>query len=65
MTYYATSKRNWVSTKSFDNLKDAIVWCNKQKTKYGHRVHHIEVTFNVDGTKKARSITDYETFGNK
>ena len=54
--YSVTSKKNWCATKLFDNLEDAIKWCDKQKTKLGHIVQHF------DGCGVVR---DYETFGNK
>lgn len=65
MTYTVTSKRNWCTTKTFENLADAITWCNKQKTKTGHIVAHFETWTEADGTKVIGLKTDYETNGNK
>lgn len=56
MTYQVTSKKNWCTTKSFETLEEAIAWCDKQKTKLGHRVSHYD-------RESRRVVKDYETFG--
>ena len=60
MRYAVTSKKNWCTTKVFDSLEEAKKWCDKQKTKLGHRVDCIDTT-----DKYAKVTTVYETFGNK
>ena len=60
ISYSVTSKKNWCATKVFENLEDAIKWCDKQKTKLGHIV--IE---NKQNGNRFEQNKVYETFGNK
>lgn len=51
MEYKVRNNHNGKAVKTFENLEEAINWCDKHMTKYGNRVTHIE---------NGQLVTDYD-----
>ena len=53
MTYQVRNNYNNKVVKNFENLEEAVKWCDKQHTKGGHM---------VTSTENGRLVRHYDTF---